>query len=52
MIEEAMLELMNEIHSHYESMAQDLYNAGYRKVDGVHYVSMQWHEEQVWNEVS
>lgn len=28
-------------------LAEAIYNAGYRKVDGEDYVSMEWHEEQV-----
>lgn len=26
---------------------EPFYDAGYRKVDGTHYISMEWHEEQV-----
>ena len=28
-------------------LAEDLYNAGYRKIDGENYISKEWHGEQV-----
>lgn len=32
---------------HNKGIAEALYNAGYRKIDGDNYVSREWHDEQV-----